>query len=68
LNWDDESRMNFSYKEIIVSDGSSTFILMDRNLWAKAAWDWTTWEDASSNYDSASDYYGYYYQWWNNYW
>ena len=68
LNWDDTSRMNFSYKEIIVSDGSNTFILMDRNLGAKDAWDWTTWEDESANYDSASDYYGYYYQWWNNYW
>jgi hypothetical protein len=31
--------MNFSYKEIIVSDGSNTFILMDRNLGAKDAWD-----------------------------
>ena len=71
LVWDDNNRNDFHYKTITISDGEHTYTLMDRNLWARVAWN--TWvysygTDNSLNYDTADDYYGYYYQWWNNYW
>ena len=62
--WDDDSRKIFKYWTIQIWD----YVLMDRNLWAKKAWDGITWEDNSPNYGTDNDYYGYYYQWWNNWW
>ena len=62
--WDDDSRNSFKYWTIQIWD----YVLMDRNLWAKKAWDGITWEDNSQNYGTDNDYYGYYYQWWNNWW
>ena len=62
--WDDDSRKIFKYWTIQIWD----YVLMDRNLWAKKAWDGIIWEDNSSNYGTDNDYYGYYYQWWNNWW
>ena len=47
---------NFNALNVTWSDGQVLFTIMDRNLWATQAWTWT---------DSS---YGYYYQWWNNYW
>ena len=44
----------------IRKNGTTWYVsLMDRNLWATATWAWSS---ASSNS------YGFYYQWWNNYW
>lgn len=42
----------FNYQEIQIWD----ITMMDRNLWA------------TSNNINSEDSYGYYYQWWNNYW
>ena len=44
----------FDMWTISITDWDTTITLLDRNLWAT----WTGWEDA----------YGYYFQWWNNYW
>ena len=50
----------FTYWEIVIprpnsiSYGPSSYIIMDRNLWALTSGTWI-------------DSYGYYYQWWNNY-
>ena len=68
LVWEDSARNNFHYKTISISDGENTYTLMDRNLWARVAWNtWTYAFDDKSNYNTEDDYYGYYYQWWNNY-
>ena len=70
LVWDDSARNNFHYKTITISDGTHTYTLMDRNLWARVAWDPEVNEFLNSNtwnYETESDYYGYYYQWWNSY-
>ena len=64
ITWDDSTRNTFRYKKIKIWD----YIIMDRNLWAKKARDWTSFDDNSENYDSVNDYYWYYYQRWNNYW
>ena len=70
LVWaDDDRNNNFHYKTITISDGEHTYTLMDRNLWARVAWNTWAYEfNTISDYDSADDYYGYYYQRWNNYW
>ena len=52
LNWNE----NFTAGIITVTDWSDAYTIMDRNLWA-----------TSTGVDS-SDSYGYYFQWWNNYW
>ena len=68
LIWEDSARNNFHYKTITISDGENTYTLMDRNLWARVAWNtWIYTFDDKSNYNTENDYYGYYYQWWNNY-
>ena len=46
---------------------------MDRNLWARTAWDPSVEGNGFSNnnianYNTDSDYYWYYYKFWNNYW
>ena len=64
ITWDDLSRNTFKYKTITIWD----YTIMDRNLWAKKARDWTIWEDNLENYNTENDYYWYYYQRWNNYW
>ena len=54
----EEQLINFEYWEISIEDPEHpwTWItIMDRNLWAKVAW-------------TGDSSYGYYYQWWNNYW
>ena len=59
---------NFEYGEISIArpadlDASEYpiewFTIMDRNLWASEIWVWA---------DASTGSYGYYYQWWNNYW
>lgn len=68
LIWDDDARNAFKYRTITISDGATSYTLMDRNLWARTVWDGTTWTaESNSVYDSSSDVYGYYYQWWNKY-
>ena len=52
---------DFTYGEIeiprpnSISVGPNSYIIMDRNLWASTS-------------GTSIDSYGYYYQWWNNYW
>ena len=60
ITWDDVSRNNFGYDTIEIGD----YLVMDRNLGAKAAWD-KTW---SESYETELDSYGYYYQRGNNHW
>ncbi len=61
IAWDDDSRNTFNYGTIQIWD----YIIMDRNLWAKEARDWVTFNgDNNMELDS----YWYYYQWWNSYW
>ena len=50
----------FEYEALpALTYNNTKYVLMDRNLWARIAWD-------GSNL--VWDYYGYYYQWWNNWW
>ena len=58
IQWKDFYTINIARPEWL-SDGPEWFTIMDRNLWA----------DAYMNelWKSASDWYGYQYQWWNNY-
>ena len=70
--WDDGERNCFEYQELpaLVWQNGKKYILMDRNLWARVAWDFSVNVfdyDNSANYDTENDYYGYYYQWGNNY-
>ena len=71
LVWDDSARNAFKYRTITITwDDWTRFVLMDRNLWARVAWNPSTnpfTTNNTTNYDSENDYYGYYYQWWNNY-
>ena len=71
--WDDGVRNCFYYEElppIVWSDGT-VYTLMDRNLWARVAWDPSVNafdDNKASEYDTENDYYWYYYQHWNKYW
>ena len=69
LVWDDSARNSFSYKTITLSDGTNSYVIMDRNLWARTGWDGTNFSTplTDGQYDSEEDYYWYYYQWWNKY-
>ena len=58
---------SFTAWTITISDWTTSITILDRNLWATAAWTWC--EDpknrnACSQWDDA---YGYHFQWWNNY-
>ena len=44
------------FNDMKVTLSWTTIVLMDRNLWA------------TTNNKNSTDSYGYYYQWWNNYW
>ena len=58
ISWDNETiNNNFNWKTITVWD----YTIMDRNLWASESWDWI------SRITSYISWYGYLYQWWNNY-
>ena len=64
--WNNSNQLaNFEYWEISITRPSwetewpEWITIMDRNLWAIMTWAWT-WANQLS--------YGYYYQWWNNYW
>jgi len=59
----------FAYEELILTYNNEKYVLMDRNLWARTAWDGSNFSTAltTQQYNSDSDYYGYYYRWWNNY-
>ena len=69
ITWDitlyaKRSNYIYSFNDIELYSVSNTWRvsyvwLMDRNLWATATWAWKNSSDKS---------YGYYYQWWNNYW
>ena len=67
LNWN----TGFTAWTITVTDWTTTITILDRNLWATAAWTWC--EDI--NYDlfhpkcsEIDNTYWYLFQWWNNYW
>lgn len=67
LNWN----TGFTAWTITVTDWTTTITILDRNLWATAAWTWC--EDI--NYDlyhpkcsGIDNTYWYLFQWWNNYW
>ena len=65
LNWNTW----FTAWTITVTDWTTTITILDRNLWATAAWTWC--EDRAWNNTTCAWWhvtYWYHFQWWNNYW
>ena len=64
IEWNGWDLMNnFSYRTLTIWD----ITIMDRNLWATDVWSYTNdWSSIAEENIPWS--FGYYYQWWNNYW
>lgn len=58
LRWNNPDMNDFTWEELTIWD----YTIMDRNLWAKSAWNGTDTATVSS------DFIWYHYQWWNNFW
>ena len=69
LNWN----TGFTAWTITVTDWTTTITILDRNLWATAAWTWCEDRDyVNHQYNplckGIDNTYWYLFQWWNNYW
>ena len=58
----------FDAKMITITNWTDTITILDRNLWATAAWTWCEDLDMEGRCEWWDPTYGYHFQWWNNRW